>query len=215
MKPTIPKLYKEYFIDKGDERTGLFRVLRDKFGIERGLYPGSFVHITPSLVIPDMVYVDTDKRCKQFFAATATREFIQKRKEYQTPTRYVFHEKDFREALNEEPESFDLLISLYAGFISQNCKQYLQKGGILVVNNSHGDNPLAYLDSDFELIGIIKRNKSRFILDNERLEIYFIPKSGKDFDKLYIEQTMRGPAYVKTAYAYVFRKNEQKMQSKP
>jgi hypothetical protein len=41
--------------------------------IERGLYPGSFVHSTPSLVIPGIVYVDTDQRCKNFFEDIETK----------------------------------------------------------------------------------------------------------------------------------------------
>ena len=37
-----------------------------------------------------------------------------------------------------EDRSVDLLISQYAGIISQPCKRYLKPGGYLLVNNSHG-----------------------------------------------------------------------------
>ena len=33
----------------------------------------------------------------------------------------------------------DVLLSQYAGFISEPCKGYLRAGGVLVANNSHGD----------------------------------------------------------------------------
>jgi len=35
--------------------------------LNRGLYPGSYIHVLPSLVIRDMTYVDPFHRCKSFF----------------------------------------------------------------------------------------------------------------------------------------------------
>lgn len=206
MKSTYPELYKQYFVEKGDERLGLFRLLAEKFGIESGLYPGSFVHITPSLVIPHMVYVDMDKRCKSFFKSEATRDFVDQHKEYEQSASYSFHQADFSNGFPEEKGSFDLLISLYAGFISKYCGEYLKPGKILVANNSHGDAPMAYLDARYELIGVVKRNGNRFSCSEKDLDSYFIPKANKPLDKVTIEKTMQGPAYTKTAYAYVFKK---------
>ena len=51
----VPALYGKYYVDKGDERTELFRPLKDTFSINKGIYPGSFTHITPSFFIPEMV----------------------------------------------------------------------------------------------------------------------------------------------------------------
>lgn len=206
MKSTYPEIYKKYFVDKGDERLGFFRLLAEQFSIEGGLYPGSFVHITPSFVIPHMVYVDMDKRCKSFFKSEKTKAFVDENKEYEKPASYRFHKQDFSEGFGEEEESFDLLISLYAGFVSKYCGEYLKKGKILLANNSHGDAPLAYLDKRFEFIGVVKRNGNRFSYSESALESYFIPKGNKLIDKETIEKTMKGPAYTKTAYAYVFRK---------
>ena len=206
MKSTYPELYKQYFVEKGDERLGLFRLLAEKFGIESGLYPGSFVHITPSLVIPQMVYVDMDRRCKAFFTSEKTRKFVDKHKEYEQPASYSFHQADFSNGFPEEKGSFDLLISLYAGFISKYCGEYLKPGKILVANNSHGDAPMAYLDARYEFIGVVKRNGNRFSCSEKDLDSYFIPKANKPLDKVTIEKTMQGPAYTKTAYAYVFKK---------
>ena len=53
----------------------------------------------------------------------------------------------------EAEKSFDLLISQYAGFVSQHCKKYLKIGGILLVNNSHGDASMAKLDDDYKFVG--------------------------------------------------------------
>jgi hypothetical protein len=182
----------------------MFRLLSDKFRLESGLYPGSFVHITPSLVVPLMVYVDMDKRCEPFFNSEQTRAFVDKNKEYEESATYRFHKADFSKNFQEANVSFDILISLYAGFISKYCGEYLRKGGILLANNSHGDAPLAYLDKRFELIGVVKRGGNRFSYSDKALNSYFIPTGKKPIEKETIEKTMKGPAYTKVAYAYVF-----------
>lgn len=207
MKQNYPDIYKKYFVDKGDERLGLFRLLVETFGIESGLYPGSFVHITPSLVIPHMVYVDTDKRCEPFFSSEKTRAFVDRNREYEKPASYTFHQADFSEGFEEKKDSFDILISLYAGFISKYCVKYLKKGGILLANNSHGDAPRAYLNRGFEFIGAIKRNGNRFGYSEDALDSYFIPRGRKPLDTETIEAEMKGLAYTRAAYAYVFRKS--------
>lgn len=204
---SYPDLYKKYFVDKGDERVALFRVLAETFNIEAGLYPGSFVHITPSLVIPRMVYVDMDKRCENFFKSEVTGAFVDDNREYEKPASYRFHKMDFSKELPEKSASFDLLISLYAGCISKYCGEYLKTGGILLSNNSHGDAPLAYLDNRFSFIGVIKRKGDRFTYSEKDIDSYFIPKGKKVLDAASIEKTMKGPAYTKVAYAYVFKKH--------
>jgi hypothetical protein len=206
MTSMYPEIYRKFFVGKGDERLGLFRLLAQKFNIGTGLYPGSFVHITPSLVIPHMVYVDMDKRCEPFFRDEQTRRFINEKKEYESSTSIRFHEVDFSEGFEENKQSFDILFSLYAGFISKHCQNYLKKGGILLANNSHGDAPLAYLDKRFEFVAVVKRNGERFSYSEHALDSYFIPKRNKQIDPETIEKTMRGPAYTNTAYAYVFKK---------
>ncbi len=153
-----------------------------------------------------MVYVDMDKRCEPFFNDDKTRTFVDKNKEYEKPATYSFHKADFSEGFEEREDTFDILISLYAGFISKYCGEYLKKSGILLANNSHGDAALAYLDPGFELIGIVRRNGNRFSYSEKGLDSYFIPKGNRTLDKETIEKTMKGPVYTKVAYAYVFKK---------
>lgn len=62
----IPDLYKKYFVDKHDERKIMFKKIKDLYQPGKGLYPGSFVHITPSFFISDMTYIDSDKRIAKF-----------------------------------------------------------------------------------------------------------------------------------------------------
>ena len=208
MTANYPELYKKHFVEKSFDRLELFRIIRSKFKVKKGLYPGSFVHITPSLVIPEMVYVDTDERCKRFFEEKETRVFVNTKKEYRAEAVFRFHENNYNTELKEDLNSFDLLISLHAGFISRCCQKYLEKDGILIANNSHGDAPLAFLDKRFDFVGVVNRRGVKFTYNNDNLESYFIPKSGTKLNKREIEKTMRGPAYTKTAYVYVFRKKK-------
>ena len=202
----IPKLYDDHFVKKSDERTELFRALTETFNIQRGLYPGSFVHITPSFFIPEMVYVDTDKRCPAFYSDNVTLQYVATRKQYVQAASVQFHNADFSKEISEPQQSFDLLLSFYAGFISEYCTHYLRPQGILVANNSHGDAPLAYLNSDYQLIGVVNRKAARFKLSFDNLDTYFVTKSGKPIIKEELLKSMQGPGYTKTTYAYIFQK---------
>ena len=112
-----------------------------------------------------------------------------------------FDQQYFSVGIDETENSLDLMISLYSGFILKYCKKYLRKDGILLVNNSHGDAALPFLDHDYKLIGAVKRNGAAFSLHTKELHSCFKTKSKKPIDKDSIEKTMRG-----SAYAYVFRK---------
>ena len=120
------KLYNKYHADNDNERLDLFQLLAEKYGIEKALYPGCFVHITPSFIYPSVTYVDTDKRASKFFSDLFIRDFVSKRRIYSQKATITFHSADYRSDIGEKDESFDLLISQYAGFISQHCKRYLE-----------------------------------------------------------------------------------------
>ncbi|MBU7004313.1 MAG: class I SAM-dependent methyltransferase, partial [Theionarchaea archaeon] len=130
------KLYEKHFVDKQDERLELFRALVDRFGIDSALYPGSFVHIAPSLFIPEVVDVDTDRRACSFFGRPEVIEYVRKRRRYEHEPEIRFHGIDYIKKIDEPEGSFDLLISQYAGFVSMHCGNYLRPGGILLANNS-------------------------------------------------------------------------------
>ena len=123
MSKSILNLYQKHFVDKQFERLDLFRILNESFAIRRVLYPGSFVHVTPSFVFADVVYVDTDRRAKPFFEAAEVRDFVAQHKQYSQEAKMTFHATDYREDLPEAEQSFDLLISQYAGFVGQACRR--------------------------------------------------------------------------------------------
>jgi hypothetical protein len=44
---TVPKLYKQFFVDNNNERKELFALIQKEFKSKKVLYPGSFTHISP------------------------------------------------------------------------------------------------------------------------------------------------------------------------
>lgn len=206
MKIPPPKLYKQYFIDRDFERLGLFKLLAEKYGIERALYPGSFAHITPSFVFPSVVYVDSDKPAKKFFEDASLQAFIDERKIYPQKAKFTFHAQDYQNEINEPEQSFDLVISQYAGFVSQFGKRYLKIGGLVLANNSHGDASMMRLDKDYQFVAVADQNKGKYRLSEKDLDAYFIPKSKAGVTKEYLEKTQRGVGYKKSADVYIFKR---------
>jgi hypothetical protein len=207
----LKNLYDKYHRSRQDERRGLFEIARKEFGLERGLYPGCFVHVTPSFYLPWMVYVDSDVNAARFFRTGLAAELVAKERVYGSEPEIMFYREDYREPLPVVDASFDLLISQYAGPVSEYCKRYLRRGGILIANNSHGDAGLAHNDDDFELIGVIHRRGTRFTLSTRSLDDYFVPKTvklpeDKTALRAYLIELGRGVGYVKSAADYVFRR---------
>ena len=200
-------LYHKFFSERDFERLDLFQLLAERYAVQRVLYPGSFVHITPSFVYPDVVYVDTDRKAKKFFASPEVRKYIEEHKRHPQPANFSFHPIDYRNGLEEIEMSFDLLISQYAGFIGQHCKHHLQAGGYLLANNSHGDAGVAALDPDYQLAAVAHRRNDKFRLSQSNLDVYFVPKSIKrELTKEYLMDLQKGVGYTKTASNYIFRK---------
>lgn len=199
------QMYMEY--ESKMQRSGLFKLIAENFTIQKALYPGSYIHISPSFYIPEVVYVDTDKKAVKFFKDDSYMRVITKNKIYPREPIIRFHPISYQKPLSEELETFDLMISQYAGFISHYCKQHLKKGGILVANNSHGDAGVAFTDEDFELIAVINYRSGKFTVSTKNLDHYFIPKKQ---DVVHTKQHLlslnRGIGYKKTASHYLFKK---------
>jgi len=199
-------MYKEY--ESKMQRAGLFKVIVENFTIQKALYPGSYIHISPSFYIPEVVYVDTDKKAIKFFKDDTYLNVIDKKKTYSTESIIRFHPTTYQKSFPEASNSFDLIISQYAGFISHYCKDYLKKGGVLVANNSHGDAGVAFTDEDYTLIGLINYRNGKFTLTTKNLDQYFIPKKEVEHTKTHLLTLNRGIGYKKTASHYVFVKNQ-------
>lgn len=210
MTGKAPELYRKFFLDRDFERLDLFLRIDEKYDIQRVLYPGSYVHITPSFFFPDVVYVDSDKKAKKFFDdREVLHDYLSRRKNYLQKTKVTFHFADYRNSIDETEESFDLLISQYAGFVGQHCKRYLKKGGLLLANNSHGDAGVAALDDRYRLIAVVQSRSGEYRISETDLEQYFVPKASKvNATKEYLLELGRGMGYKKTASFYVFRREK-------
>lgn len=199
-------LYRHYHLNRDDDRLGMFRLLAEHFPIHSALYPGCFVHLTPALVFPRVIFVDMDRRAQSFFKQAAVGDYIRQHKSYTADPQVVYLPGDYTQPLAVEAGSVDLLISQYAGFVSQHCTRYLKVGGFLLANNSHGDASLASLDERYRLAGAIQRRKQRFRLDRDDLEKYLVPKSGKVVDRQALLAAGRGVGYTHPASAYLFQR---------
>lgn len=204
-KIEIPKLYKKYFVDKNDERKELFEKLKGLYNPQKGIYPGSFVQISPSFYIKEMTYIDSDKRISKFFDDDSVLRYINYNKIYDEIPVVKAFQSDFSSKLPIDDYFFDIMFSFYAGLISQYCKNYLKNNGLLVCNNSHGDASIAFIDNEYELIAIIKRNGEMFNISEKNLDEYFIKKDGTAIDIEKVQTKMIGEKFTKNAFAYVFK----------
>lgn len=200
------QLYEKYFVNNQSERPGLFRAIKEKYNCSSVIYPGSYIHITPSLIFSYTVYIDSDKRVQKFFDDPDVLEWVKSNKEYDKEPNIQAFQQDYSKKLSTNIGEFDLLISQYAGFVSQDCKKYLKSGGILLANNSHADAGLAFLDPDYELIAVMNNSNGKWTTKETDLHDYFIPKKGPHPPKSVLLKTMRGVGYKKTASNYLFKK---------
>jgi hypothetical protein len=198
--------YKKYYVNRDYEQVDLWRLLRNRFGISQVIYPGSYIQISPSFIFPCVIYIDSDKNAIRFFQSSKLIEMVNQRKEYSEDPEIVFHGVDYRNLVEAYQSKFDLLISQYAGFISEVCKPYLKTGGYLLVNNSHGDAGMASIDRDYKLISAVHKTKGKYSLSNSSLAEYFIPKKDITVTKELLLERSKGVGYTKTAPLYLFQK---------
>ena len=173
-------LYHKYHLDKEHTSIGLFRKLEEVFNIDRVLYPGSHVHITPSLVFPNVVYADSFRNTYKFFEDVETKKYINQNKEYAEGSSFYFFQQDYNKPFAGLNDDFDLIISQYAGFVGQATKRYLKKRGLLVCNNSYGDASMASIDTDYKLVGVYrKKSDIHCSISFDNLEMELLPLFGQ------------------------------------
>lgn len=206
MKQKTRQLWQKQDQHQGD-RWRLFSAVSRALTIEHVFYPGSYVDIAPSFVFPAVTYLDVDKRAAAFFA---DREGVLAIiKEYpgspKSPA-FSFLHSDYTEKQPLPLGTFDLLVSLYAGLISEHCTEYLKVGGYLLANPSHGDVAMASLDPRYELAGVIMFRQGAYSVEITDLDTYLIPKRPESLAIDKIRSTCRGVAYTKSAFAYLFQR---------
>ena len=204
MKRRTRELWSEQDQHKGD-RWRLFRAVGRVIAVQHALYPGSFVDAALSFLFPNVTYVDTDDRAAAFFADVAgVREIIAAHPGGPPDPEVRFIHGDYRDVLDLPDESFDLLVSLYAGFVSEHCTRQLRVGGALLANSSHGDIALASIDPRYELSGVLLPRAGEYRVSTDKLDSYLVPKTPITVTKELLHSTGRGILYTRSPSAYLF-----------
>jgi len=206
-KLNVARFHADYERHPGD-RVHLFKTLGRHIEPESVLYPGSFVDISPSAAFDRVTYVDSDKDAKRFFSnSEGVEELVRsKRDDPMSDFQVDFRHGDYREPLDLADESFDLLVSLYAGFVTEPCLRYLSPGGCLLVNNSHGDAGIASLTPGLELVAVVTSRANTYQVSTSRLDDHLVPKRGGEPSIESLSAAGRGVAYTLSPFAYLFEK---------
>lgn len=196
------------------DRSGMYRALLEHWAPASALNVGSYLDLSPSTSIPSVTYVDTDRRAAKFFA---DHKRVMSELEGATAPgaapEITFLEADFTHTLAVADESFDLLIALYTGPAWDSCARYLAPTGLFLANSSHGDASLAALDPRMTLVGAIHHRNGQYRIDRSDLDHYLIPKKPETADADLIRASGRGIGYTKTAFAYLFQREDSGHQS--
>lgn len=203
MKPKTAQLWAKQDQHEGD-RWRLFSAVARAVDANTVLYPGSYVDAAPSFVFGSVVYVDVDKRAAQFFGdADGVREIIATHHGPVDP-QVAFVHADYTSDLDLPDDHFDLLVSLYAGFVSEHCTRHVRVGGTLLVNPSHGDAAMASIDPRYELSGVVIARDGDYRVRRDDLDTYLVPKKAKEITVDTLHGAGRGVAYTKSPFAYLF-----------
>lgn len=206
MKSSTIALWKKQDQHEGD-RWRLFRAVSELVPAHTVLYPGSFVDIAPSFVFPSVTYIDSDRRPPGFFSdREGLREIVAAHAGSPPDPEITFIHGDYCDDLGVPEQSFDLLVSLYAGLVSEHCTRYLRVGGALLVNPSHGDAAMASIDPRYRLAAVIHSRSGDYHLSTAQLDTYLKPKRVVEVTAELLHRTGRGVGYTKSPFAYLFER---------
>ena len=197
--------------EKQDQHCGdrhrLFVAVAAAIEADAVLYPGSYVDLAPSFVWPSVTYVDIDRRAQQFFDDEAGVEELLAGHNVEPDAHTVrFIKADYSDPLDLDESGFDLLISLYAGFVSEACTRHLRVGGMLLVNPSHGDAAMASIDPRYRLRAVVTSRSGSYAIDTRKLDSYLVPKRDTEVTRDSLHASGRGIAYTKSPFAYLFER---------
>ena len=114
-------------------------------------------------------------------------------KSYQEDSIVLCYESDYETFEQESSGSFDLLISLNAGFISQRCSHFLKPGGLLLVNNGHYDANRAYVDPAYEFVTALEDGAPSWESLPDNPLPYFSTRRGEVLTLAMVERDAKRP----------------------
>ena len=103
MKGKYISLYEKNHLIKNNERLGLFQIMNENYLIKKVLYPGCYVHITPSFIFPEVIFNDMYKNLQNFYDSNEIFEYIKSRKSYSREPYYSYICMDFTRKLPIKP----------------------------------------------------------------------------------------------------------------
>lgn len=199
-----PPTWAAYQASIGD-RSALFAALAQRWRIDSALYPGCYLDLSPSTAIADVTYVDIDKRAARYFSSPGLADQELRGHGVEDERQFAFIHADYSTPLPIPERSVDLLISLYAGLVTESCRRYLKDGGLILANASHGDASLAALDPTFAFVAAVLHDDHDFRIDATDLDTYLVPRSRSTPTPESIRASGRAVPYTREAFAYVFR----------
>ena len=206
MEPRTRAMWGKQNAHDGD-RQRLFVTVRDHVGDGSVLYPGSYVDIAASMAFHSATYVDVDDHAAAFFRDTGGIAEIIQAAGGDADAGVAFIHADYTTDLDLPVASFDLLVSLYAGFVSEACTSHLRVGGTLLVAPSHGDVAMAALDPRYELTGVVVSRSGGYRVLVEDLDTYLIPSKPVAITVEYLHVWGRGIRYTRSPFAYLFTRH--------
>ncbi len=67
MPKNATSIYSKFYIEREYEQVDLYGLLKAKYSVNKVMYPGSYVQVSPSFIFNYVVYIDSDKNAKKFF----------------------------------------------------------------------------------------------------------------------------------------------------
>ena len=208
--PTYLRDYREMRHSHDHDLLGVFRAVRDLIGFQRVVYPGSYVHLTPSLVFPCVCYVDSVKGFGAAMQSGDLRVWLDAHKEYTEQVEVTAVEAAYDRIPSTLLAGFGLMISLNAGAISQECKPLLAAGAHLLANDGHYDAARAHVDADYTLVAALSADGA-VETGEEALRGYFVSRQGQPLThEMPVENAQRSPSkarykMARTADVFLFR----------
>ncbi|MFC1569898.1 hypothetical protein ACFL4L_06650 [bacterium] len=153
MKDFVKHSYQKHYHNIGFDRSRLFELIQKKFNCQTVLYPGCYIHITPSFYFAHVVYVDRNQISHDFFTKKVqVTEFVNTHKKYMKSSYVKFLSKDYHDDLGLREQSYDLLISIFGGKLICSCEKYIKPGGLILTNSFFSDHQSIENNNHFELI---------------------------------------------------------------
>ncbi len=208
--PTYLRDYREMRHSHDHDLLSVFRAVRRLIGAPDTVYPGCYVHLSPSLVFPRVCYVDSVKGFGVAMQSDDLTVWLDAHKEYAEPASVCAVETAYDRIPSTLFARFGLMVSLNAGAVSQECKPLLTPGAHLLVNDGHYDAARAHVDGDYTLVAVLGADGA-LETSEEELREYFVSKQGQPLTRdMLAENERRAPSkarhkMARAADAYLFR----------